>query len=296
MNPIALAVHGGAWDIPLDQVEACRGGVRRALDAGWKALESGGSASDAVEQAVLVLEDETAFDAGIGSHLNREGRVQLDAVLMDGKTLKAGAIAAVERIRNPISVARRVCERSPHMFLVGFGAEQFAVEQRFNLCDPSELVIARESERWLRERGRGDQQPAPGFGDTVGAVALDAEGNLASGTSTGGTPGKYPGRVGDSPLVGCGCYADNRVGAVSCTGQGEAIMKVVLAKFACDRLAEGLDPQSVAERAAAYLQERTGERGGLIVIDRQGRVGSAFNTPHMAFACWTTGADPVVSL
>ena len=287
-------MHGGAWDIPLDQVETCRTGVRRALDAGWKALESGGSASDAVEQAVRVLEDETIFDAGIGSHLNRDGRVQLDAVLMDGKSLKAGAIAAVERIRNPISVARQVCERSPHMLLVGFGAEQFAVEQGFSLCDPADLVIARESERWLRERG--EQQSAPGFGDTVGAVALDAEGNVATGTSTGGTPGKYPGRVGDSPLVGCGCYADNRVGAVSCTGQGEAIMKVVLAKFACDRMAEGLDPQSVAESAAAYLNERTGERGGLILIDRQGRIGSAFNTPHMAFASRTTGADPVVSL
>ncbi len=289
-------MHGGAWDIPGDRADDCRAGVRRALEAGWQTLESGGSASDAVERAVLVLEDETVFDAGIGSHLNRDGHVQLDAVLMDGKTLKSGAVAAVERIRNPITVARRVCEQSPHMLLVGQGAEQFAVEQRFNLCDPSELVIARESERWLRARGRGDREPAPSYGDTVGAVALDAGGNLASGTSTGGTPGKYPGRVGDSPLVGCGCYADNRVGAASCTGQGEAIMKVVLAKFACDRMGEGLDPQSVAERAAAYLHKRTGERGGLILIDRQGRVGSAFNTPHMAFACQVTGADPIISL
>ena len=287
-------MHGGAEGVSPGQVDARRKGVRRALEAGWAALEQGGSAADAVEQAIVELENESVFDAGVGSHLNRDGKVQLDAVLMDGATLKAGGVAAVEKIRNPIAVARRVCERSPHMLLVGAGAEQFAVEQRFSLCEPSELVVARESERWLRERGT--EEAGARFGDTVGAVALDFNGNLAAGTSTGGTPGKYPGRVGDSPLVGCGCYADTRSGAVSCTGQGEAIMKVVLAKFAVDRLADGLDPQSTADQAAGYLQERTGERGGLIVVDRLGRIGAAFNTSHMAFACRASGSNPVVSL
>ena len=296
MTRIAIAVHGGAWEIPEELHDDCRAGVTRALERGWRVLEEGGSAADAVEQAIIELENEPVFDAGLGSHLNRDGRVQLDAVLMEGSTLKAGAVAAVERIRNPISIARRVCERSPHMLLVGPGAEQFAIEQRFSLCDPTELIVARESERWIRERGTGQTAGANLPGDTVGAVALDAEGNLVAGTSTGGTPGKFPGRVGDAPLIGCGCYADNRSGAVSCTGNGENIMKVVLAKFASDALALGKDPQTVAEQTAAHLLERTQGRGGLIIVNPQGRVGAAFNTSHLAHAWRTSGSEPVVFL
>ena len=289
---IALAVHGGAWEIPGEMVEACRAGVERALERGWRVLEQGGTAADAVEQAIIELEEEPVFDAGIGSHLNRDGRVQLDAVLMNGATLKAGAVAAVERIRNPIQLARRVCERSPHMMLAGRGAEQFAVEQGFTLCDPADLVIARESERWVRERSGG----GPSFGEmgTVGAVALDSQGSLVAGTSTGGPPGKYPGRVGDSPLIGCGCYADNQAGAVSCTGQGENIMKIVMAKAAIDRLAAEADPQTAAKQVLALLEDRTAGRGGLIVVDPQGRIGAAFTTSHMAHAYRSTGSDPVV--
>ncbi|MFQ5694585.1 MAG: isoaspartyl peptidase/L-asparaginase, partial [Terriglobia bacterium] len=242
-SKLALIVHGGAWEIPDDTVEACRAGCRRARERGGAVRAQEGSALDACQQAISELEDEAVFDAGMGSHLNRDGRVQLDAILMDGRTLKAGAVAAVERIRNPVQLARLVLERSPHLMLAGPGAELFAVEQGLSLCNPSELVVAREVEGWYKhkqavEAGSEAVAPEKQLG-TVGAVALDAQGNLAAGTSTGGTTLKYPGRVGDSPLIGCGCYADNQAGAVSSTGHGESIMKVVLAKAACDLLAAG---------------------------------------------------------
>ncbi len=307
MKKIALAVHGGAWDIPDELVEACRAGVQQALERGWAVLEKGGTALDACEQATVELENVPVFDAGVGSHLNRDGRVQLDAIVMDGVTLKSGAVAAVERLRNPVQAARLVLERSDHMLLVGAGAEQFAVEHGLSLCNPSELVIARETERWYQKRA---SSPAPlaspsagqaegGSGDsgamgTVGAVALDAHGNLAASTSTGGTAGKFPGRVGDSPLVGCGGYADNRSGAVSATGAGEAIMKVVLSKAACDLLACGADPQAAAEKAVALLRERTQGRGGLLIVDRKARVGAAFSTARMAYAFRTSNSEPTV--
>ncbi len=306
-NKIALAVHGGAWDIPKDLVKACRAGVQQALERGWAVLQKGGTALDACEQATVELENVPVFDAGVGSHLNRDGRVQLDAIVMDGATLKSGAVAAVERLRNPVRVARLVLERSDHMLLVGAGAEQFAVEHGLSLCNPSELVIARETERWYQERARSQAplaSPSAGLAEggsndsgamgTVGAVALDAHGNLAASTSTGGTAGKFPGRVGDSPLVGCGGYADNLTGAVSATGEGEAIMKVVLSKAACDLLACSADPQAAAEKAVALLRERTQGRGGLILVDRAGRAGAAFSTARMAYAFRTTDSDPVI--
>jgi len=288
---LALAVHGGAWDIPPELVEPHRAGVARALERGWDVLTRGGSALDACEAAITLLEDDPALDAGIGSHLNRAGRVQLDAILMDGLSLKAGAIAAVERIRNPIQVARLVLERSEHMMLVGAGAEQFAREMGVKLCDPAELVVAREEALWSKNA----QALAAGCpAGTVGAAALDAQGNLAAGTSTGGPAYKHPGRVGDSPLIGCGCYADNRTGAVSTTGWGEAMMKVVMAKTASDLLGTGLDPHAVAEKALALLAERTAGTGGLIIVGRQGRVGAAFTTPRMAYAFRTSNSKPTI--
>ncbi len=293
MEP-SLIVHGGAWAIPEEFVEDCRAGCRHALEAGWKILERGGSALDAVEAAIVVLEDDPVFDAGTGSHLNREGRVELDAIVMDGKSLKAGAVAVVGRVRNPIRLARKVLESCEHMMLVGAGAEQFAVEQGLPLCDPEELVIERERAAWrrCREGAHSWEHHLGHEGGTVGAVALDREGNLVAGTSTGGTCCKRPGRVGDSPLVGCGCYADVQAGGVSCTGWGEAIMKIVMAKTAVDYLrhSTAADPaqQATAPHAAAgacvrLLAERTGGRGGLILLDRDGRPGFAFNTPRMAF-------------
>lgn len=296
MNQPALIVHGGAWEIPERAVEACRAGCRRALERGWTVLEKGGSAVEACEQAIVELENDPVFDAGVGSHLNRDGRVQLDAILMDGRTLKAGAIAAVERLRNPIQVARLVLDRSPHLLLVGPGAEQFAVEMGVSLCQASELVVAREVEVWYQHKHEEDagRTPASQRAGTVGAGALDAQGNLAAGTSTGGTVYKYPGRVGDSALVGCGCYADNRAGAVSATGYGEAIMKMVLAKAASDLLVAGLAPQAAAEKVLAQLGERTEGKAGLIILDASGRVGAAFTTPRMAYAYRTADSADVV--
>jgi beta-aspartyl-peptidase (threonine type) len=315
MKP-SLIVHGGAWSIPDEAVADCRAGCRRALEAGWKILERGGTALEAVEAAIVVLEDDPAFDAGIGSHLNRDGRVQLDAILMDGATLKAGAVAAVERVRNPIRLARKLLESSEHMMLVGAGAEQFAVEQGLELCQPEDLVTERERSAWSRCIGTAGHQSefhlAHRHG-TVGAVALDRQGGLVAGTSTGGTCCKPPGRVGDSPLIGCGCYADAEADGVSCTGWGEAIMKIVMAKTAADFLHAGKSAEEAARLCVELLARRGGDAarssassasstsrslgiGGLILLDRDGRPGFAFNTPRMAYAYVAADGSFVVSV
>jgi beta-aspartyl-peptidase (threonine type) len=274
MKP-SLIVHGGAWNIPDAAIIPCREGCRRALETGWKILSAGGA---------VVLEEDPVFDAGVGSHLNREGNVQLDAIVMDGATLKAGAVAAVERIRNPIRLARKIMEESEHMMFVGPGAEQFAVEHGIALCAPEELIIDSERNAW--RRCLADQHAAQnhhGHADgTVGAVALDASGLLFAGTSTGGTCCKLPGRVGDSPLIGCGCYADAQTGGVSCTGHGEGIMKIVMAKSAIDLLRRAPDPQAAANAAVDLLHIRANTTGGLILLDASGKPAAQFNTPYMA--------------
>ena len=322
MKP-SLIVHGGAWDIPDEAVDACNSGCHRALESGWSILSRGGSALDAVEAAILVLEDEPVFDAGFGSHLNLDGQVECDAIVMDGATLRCGAAAAIRRIRNPIRLARAVFEHCQHMMLVGEGAERFAQDNGIALCDPAELVSDAEREAWTHcsldkhaaAHHRGHEQ------GTVGAVALDANGRLFAATSTGGTCCKLPGRVGDSPLIGCGCYADSSAGGVSCTGYGEAIMKIVMAKTAVDylratpasehdcpvpekpsrvsiRLAsenvagdpstspcgENFHAMLAAREAVHLLAHRTHATGGLILLDREGNPGFAFNTPRMAYA------------
>jgi L-asparaginase / beta-aspartyl-peptidase len=292
-----LIVHGGAWDIPDAAVDRCRAGCRRAYEAGWAVLDGGGTALDAVEAAIVALEDEPVFDAGIGSHLNRAGRVQLDAILMEGSKLGAGAVAAVERIRNPIRLARLLLDAGEPMFLVGAGAEEFAAEQGLPLCRPEELVTASERAAWEQCR-RQSHSPLAHFGHshgTVGAVACDASGHLAAGTSTGGTCCKRPGRVGDSPLIGCGCYADDEAGAASSTGWGEAIMKIVMAKMAVDLLRASQEPQAAAEKCVVVLGERAKGTGGLILIDRRGGIGAAFTTPRMAFAYRDAEGKLVVS-
>lgn len=284
-----LVVHGGAWAIPDDMVEAHLNGVRNAIAAGWRLLESGGSALDAVEAAVVVMEDDEAFDAGRGSFLNREGKVQLDALIMDGSTLRAGGVGCVEHIANPVRAARKVLRESPHVYFVSEGAERFAKEHGIPLCKNEDLIIPREVER-LREfqdltTGEGQELFAPEIShDTVGAIALDNSGNIAAATSTGGTLNKAPGRLGDSSLIGCGCYADNQSAAASTTGWGEPIMKLVLAKWAADRVAAGNLPQWAAAEAMNYLKDRLNGHGGIIVLDSQGRFGLAHNTPRMAWA------------
>jgi beta-aspartyl-peptidase (threonine type) len=237
---------------------------------------------DACEEAILELENDPVFDAGIGSHLNRDGNPQLDAILMDGASLRSGAVGAVERIRNPISLARRILEKGQHSFLVGAGAEQFAVESGMPLCDSVDLITPYERHRWAARAAEH------GSSGTVGAVAIDMAGNLCAGTSTGGTFLKHPGRIGDSPLIGCGCYADNESAAVSCTGLGESIMKIVMAKTASDFVSHGLDAQSAADAAVKLLSARIGGSGGLIIVDHDGRFGASFSTPHMTWAAKTS--------
>jgi beta-aspartyl-peptidase (threonine type) len=298
MKP-SLIVHGGAWDIPDEAVEACKSGCQRALTAGWSILAGGGSALDAVEAAIVVLEDEPVFDAGFGSHLNLDGRVECDAIIMDGATLRAGAAAALQRIRNPIRLARVVLEKCPHMMLVAEGAERFAKEHGIPLCAPEELVSPAEHEAWshCRENQHAASHHRGHEQGTVGAVAMDRNGRIFAATSTGGTCCKLPGRVGDSPLIGCGCYADAEAGGVSCTGHGEAIMKIVMAKTAVDLLrrpATCVDPSGTesCDDSAAYLAardavhllaKRTHATGGLILLDRYGNPAFAFNTPRMAY-------------
>jgi beta-aspartyl-peptidase (threonine type) len=298
MKP-ALIVHGGAWDIPNEAVDACTSGCHDALTAGWSILRRGGSALDAIEAAIVVLEDDPVFDAGYGSHLNLDGHVECDAIVMNGATLHAGAAATLHRIKNPIQLARKILENSPHMMLVAEGAERFAKDQGIKLCKPEELVSEAEREAWMKcmtdkhaaEHHRGHEQ------GTVGAVAIDRDGNLFAATSTGGTCCKLPGRVGDSPLIGCGCYADSEAGGVSCTGYGEAIMKVVLAKTAVDLLRQraicvdtpaasscDVSTADMAAREAVHLfAKRTHATGGLILLDCHGNPGFAFNTPRMAY-------------
>ena len=284
-----LCIHGGAWAIPEDMVEAHLNGVRHALAAGWQALARGGSALDAVEEAVVVMENDDTFDAGRGSFLNRDGKVQLDAFIMEGATLRGGGVGCVERLANPIRAARKILSESPHVYFVGEGAERFAAEHGIPLCRNEDLIIPREVERLRQYQARtGQEQPdlfAPTIShDTVGAVALDGEGNIAAATSTGGTLNKAPGRLGDSSLIGCGCYADNQSAAASTTGWGEPIMKLVLAKWAADRVAAGNLPEWVAAEAVNYLKDRVQGHGGIILLDAQGRFGIAHNTPRMAWA------------
>ena len=292
MKP-SLIVHGGAWDIPDEAVDACKQGCLESLGEGWKILAAGGSALDAVEASIVVLENAPVFDAGFGSHLNAEGKVECDAIVMDGASLRSGAAAGLRRIKNPIRAARTIYENCPHVMLIAEGAEKFAIEKGVPVCKPEELVSEAEWEAYLRcskdehaaEHHRGHAQ------GTVGAVALDKDGRLFAATSTGGTCCKLPGRVGDSPLVGCGCYADVTVGGVSCTGLGEAIMKIVMAKTAVDFLRYPPREMATAQEAADHaaqesvllLKERGRGTGGLILLDRDGTPAFAFNTPRMAY-------------
>jgi beta-aspartyl-peptidase (threonine type) len=275
--------------MPDEMVAAHINGVRHALAAGWRVLERGGSSLDAVEEAVVILEDDETFDAGRGSFLNRDGKVQLDALIMDGATLRAGGVGCVERLRNPVRAARKILSESPHVYFVGEGAERFAAEHGVALCRNEDLIIPREVERLRAYQAQassgGNDLFAPAIShDTVGAVALDRDGNIAAATSTGGTLNKAPGRLGDSSLIGCGCYANNESAAASTTGWGEPIMKLVLAKWTADRIAAGNLPEWAAQESMNYLKERLNGHGGIIVLDTHGHFGIAHNTPRMAWA------------
>jgi beta-aspartyl-peptidase (threonine type) len=275
VKPVII-VHGGAKTISEDKLEANRAGCRAAVEAGWAVLCQGGSAAAAVEAAVRVLEADQTFNAGFGSTLNSEGEVETDAAMMEGATLGWGAVGAVQGVRHPIAVARKIMEEKPRM-LVARSGERFAREHKLELCTKAALVSEEQYQEWKEEEEVLDRP------NTVGCVALDVNGNLVAGTSTGGTNGQPQGRVGDTALVGCGLYADNRLGACSTTGDGESIIPVVLAKTAIDALKDK-HPDEAAQCAIDTLVSRVEGEAGCILIDHQGRFGWAHNSQDMAVA------------
>ena len=280
-----IIVHGGAKTITDDKVAANNAGCTAAAEAGWAVLISGGSAAEAVEAAIRVLETDQTFNAGLGATLNSDGEVELDAAIMEG-SLSWGAIAAVQGIRHPISVARKIMDEKPRL-LVARGGERFAVDCGAEMCKKDDLIADEQWQEWKEDQKVIDRP------NTVGCVALDASGILVAGTSTGGTTKQQQGRVGDTALVGCGLYADNKFGGCSTTGDGESIIPVVLAKTAIDFLSGDRHPDEAAQMAIDALVSRVKGEAGCILIDRQGRVGWAYNSSHMACAYMTEGQDKV---
>jgi beta-aspartyl-peptidase (threonine type) len=300
----ALAIHGGAGALPpstlsADREAAFNDGLARALAVAQDILEADGRALDAVEEAVAVLEDDPLFNAGRGAVLTIEGTVELDASIMDGEQLRAGAVAAVRQVRNPIRLARRVLEDTPHVFLVGDGADRFAREAGVALVANDYFITPDrlqqlEALRWGRAMPAALDQPP--FG-TVGAVARDRAGRLAAATSTGGMNGKRPGRVGDSPVIGAGCYADNHSCAVSTTGHGEWFLRTVQAYDIAARLRYG--GASLAAAVSASIDERLprlGGSGGLIAVDGHGTLEIRYNTPAMFRASVRSGEAPSIHI
>ncbi len=286
MKP-SIIVHGGAWDIPDGLVDRHVKGCDSAAEIGYQRLVAGASAVDAVVEAVATMEDDPTFDAGVGSVLTQSGKVELDAIVMDGRSLRSGAVAALQRIRNPVRVARAIMSSTPYSMLAGEGALEFAIAQGFETCAEEDLLVGRELDdyrEYIRTGVLRTREHFSGGNDTVGACAVDSEGHVACATSTGGIPRKMAGRVGDSPIVGCGAYADDRVGAASATGWGEQIRAVVLSKATIDIEARLRDPDGSCREAVATLNERVNGYGGLIMVDARGRVGYHHNTPRMAFA------------
>ena len=293
----ALAIHGGAGviqrgDLSPQKEVAYRAGLTAALAAGQKVLAAGGSSLDAVEATIRVLEDDPLFNAGRGAVFTADGRNELDASIMDGATLRAGAVAGVTRTRNPISLARAVMEKSPHVMLARDGADQFSIEQGLPQVTPDYF---RTEERWQqlldwRRDHAADLDPTHSHG-TVGAVAIDIHGHLAAGTSTGGMTGKRWGRIGDSPVIGAGTYASDKDCAVSATGSGEYFIRTSAARQLCDRIAwHGESVQAAASATIANIGGIGGD-GGVIAMDGEGRIAFAMNTSGM-YRGWVTSALP----
>ncbi len=286
MKP-ALIVHGGAWSIPAEYESAHLAGVSRAVAEIYPHLLAGMSALDAVEAAVRIMEEDPTFDAGRGAFLNARGEIELDAMIMNGATLEFGAVAGVQNILHPVTLARKVMEQTEHCFLIGAGAQLFAQQIGIESLATEQLLTPRELEFYEQIKNDPSFHPHHPFephpGGTVGAVAFDVRGHLAAATSTGGTPRKLPGRVGDSPIIGAGTYADDQSGAASATGWGESIMKVLMTKTACDLLTN-LPAPDAAQKAVDILSQRVQGWGGIILIDRNGHYGFAHNTSKMAFA------------
>ncbi|GBD26460.1 Isoaspartyl peptidase [bacterium HR30] len=272
-------VHGGAGSWQVSAQEKALEGCRAAVHAGWHVLQSGGDALTAVVEAVVVLENNPVFNAGVGSVLTEDGTVEMDASVMNGRELAAGAVALIRSVRNPVRLAFEVAKAGREVLLAGEAAERWARTLGLETVSEEELIQAAR-----------DRQGAPPAGvGTVGAVASDAYGNVAAATSTGGRKGKRVGRVGDSPIIGAGTYADNRGGAASATGEGEAILRFGLARYAVLQLERGVSPAIVAQMALTEFSRRLRGDAGLILVDRFGRFGVAHNTPAMPVAWMTSG-------
>ncbi|MBK4716689.1 MULTISPECIES: beta-aspartyl-peptidase [Tenebrionibacter/Tenebrionicola group] len=309
MGTAVIAIHGGAGAISraqmsTEQEQRYIQALSEIVEVGQKILARGGSALDAVTEAVRLLEECPLFNAGIGSVFTRDGTHELDACIMDGNTLNAGAVAGISRLRNPVLAARLVMEQSPHVLLVGEGAEQFAAQHEMPWVEPSLFSTPQRLAQLQRAQGRvmldndagAPLDPDRKFG-TVGAVALDLHGNLAAATSTGGMTNKLPGRVGDSPLVGAGCYANNANAAISCTGTGELFMRT-LAAYDIAALMEyrGLSLHQATERVIMEKIPTLGGSGGAIAVDNQGNVTLPFNSEGMYRAFAYVGDAPTVGI
>jgi beta-aspartyl-peptidase (threonine type) len=303
--PVIL-VHGGAGEWPLERRDAGLAGVREAAEKGFRVLEKNGAALDAVETAVKVMEDMDVFNAGLGSSLTIEKKIEMEASIMDGKTLRAGATSLLSDIKNPVHLARLIMENTDHVYIVGEGAEKLA--QLFKLERRNAATQSRlESWNKLKEqfkKGKLEylpkiyklvkEHPSLFQLDTVGAVALDKDGNVAAATSTGGVTLKFPGRIGDTPLIGCGTYADNEAGACSATGMGEIAVRLVLSKSVCDQMREGSSAQKAVEKAIRTVNRRirdTFNHMGLIAVDKKGDVEVAHNSPNICHAYMRPGMD-----
>lgn len=274
----SIAIHGGAGPIPKGSLTEARSrefrtSLQTALDTAYAILEKGGASLDAVTAAVHLLEDDPLFNAGHGAALTRDGAAELDAAVMEGKSQRAGAVASVRHVRNPVELARRVMEKSRHVLLVGAGAEEFALEEGFTLV-PNSYFRTADRRRQLdsEQSGQAVSDLIPSQG-TVGAVALDSQGNLAAATSTGGMTNKRQGRVGDSPIIGAGTYAKNGVCAVSATGHGEYFIRAVAAYHICAAVEyRGLSLEDAAREMLHGILHRLGGRGGIIGIDAGGQI------------------------
>ncbi|XP_056616019.1 isoaspartyl peptidase/L-asparaginase isoform X2 [Triplophysa dalaica] len=285
MLPV-IVVHGGAGHVPKDRTHVSCVGVRDAVRAGYAILQAGGSAMDAVVETVTLLENNPAYNAGRGSALNVKGDVEMDALVMDGRTLASGSVSAVRRVANPVQLARLVMEKTNHLCLTAEGASKFARAMGVPEVPEESLITDYARMRWKKNL-QPDANPVEcqmGKMGTVGAVAVDKEGNTACATSTGGMLNQMEGRVGDTPCVGCGGYADNLIGAVSPTGHGEAIMKVTLSRLILFHMEQGKSPQEASDLALAYMKERVNGLGGVVVVDPKGTWAARFSSLQMAWA------------
>lgn len=287
----SILVHGGAGDVEDKRVDEHREGSRLAAEAGAAVLRAGGSALDAAQKAVEVLEDDPRFNAGTGACLNEVGLIELDASIMEGRALRAGAVAALPPFKNPIAIARAALEDGRHVMYAAGGAARFAEARGFQPARADEMITEAARRKWEEvKEGIGGANWA---GGTVGAVARDASGLVVSATSTGGMTDKRIGRVGDTPIIGAGTYADDEAGAASCTGHGEGFIRTCLARAAVDLLRAGLSPEEAAQKAIADMHRRVGVTGGIILVDARGNLGLARSTKTMSWGAAWEGASEI---